>query len=331
MRQQSNHLLSKIGLLRHTLISIFLFLGITIFGQNSLGEGKKAPPFSLKDTYGAIITPESFKGKVLYIDVWATWCKHCLEEHKSFNQLIDRFKDYKNDIAFIGVSIDETEVLWKKTLRKRFLKGTQVIAENGGASQIVSDYNIGSYPHYILIDKDGNLVNANAPKPNSKEIKEVLSSLLTPNSQKKNSLKKGDKAPLFSLKDTYGAIVNSDSYKGKVLYINVWATWCKPCLKDRKLFNRLYDQFKENKEITFLSVSIDESEILWKKMVRKRSLKGIQVITRNGIASPIINDYSIKTGSPHYILIDKNGNLVDANAPRPNSEEIDKILSRLLR
>jgi len=320
--------------MRFILISFFLLLGVISFGQTSLGKNKKAPAFSLKDTYGAVITPNSFKGKVLYIDLWATWCKPCLEGHKSFNQLINRFKDHKNEIAFLGVSIDESEELWKKTLRKQSLKGIQVIAENGGASKIISDYNISRFPHYILIDKNGNLVNANAPKPDSKELEEILSSLLPSFEQYRYTLIENKKAPTFSLRDPYGVVINPNSFRGKVLYINVWASWCKSCSKDRKSFNQLFNKFKESKhknEVAFMSVSVDDSEASWRKAMRKRPLKGTQVMAENGITSQIISDYNIKVGDPHYILIDKNGNLVDANAPKPNSKELEEMLDELLK
>ena len=167
-------------------IYIFLFVGLTSFGQSNLDKNKKAPTFSFKDTYGAIITHNSFKGKVLYIDVWATWCKPCLKGFKSFNELQDKYSEA--EIAFMGVSIDESERLWKNTLMKESPKGTQVLAENGAASQIISDYNIARFPHYILIDQNGQLIAANAPKPDSQELDDLLNHLLKKNRQQIYSL-----------------------------------------------------------------------------------------------------------------------------------------------
>ena len=79
----------------------------------------------------------------------------------------------------MGVSIEQSETRWKRLLTKSPLKGVQVIAENGSASRIVSDYNISRFPCYILIDQNGNLVTANAPAPESEELEKILQVLLS--------------------------------------------------------------------------------------------------------------------------------------------------------
>ena len=121
---------------------------------------------------------EEYKGKVLYIDLWATWCFPCHQERKYFEKLIDDF-DTK-DITFIGISLDKQKdkEKWKEMVKKSNIKGIQLLADNDFESQICKDFNIKLIPRFILIDSKGKIVQANAIRPSDPEINEVLSNLI---------------------------------------------------------------------------------------------------------------------------------------------------------
>ncbi|MBP8213746.1 MAG: hypothetical protein KAX53_08370, partial [Saprospiraceae bacterium] len=74
--------------------------------------------------------------------------------------------------------IDDTQSEWAKMVKEKQLHGIQLIAENGWNSDIVSDYKINGIPRFIIVGKDGNIINANAPRPSSKEIIQSLKSAL---------------------------------------------------------------------------------------------------------------------------------------------------------
>lgn len=61
----------------------------------------------------------------------------------------------------------------------------------------------------------------------------------------------------FSLPDTRGAIHNIDEWKGKVLVINFWATWCQPCLKEIPLFMKLQESYREQ-GLQFIGIAVDD-------------------------------------------------------------------------
>jgi hypothetical protein len=83
------------------------------------------------------------------------------------------------DIAFVSLSIDKMEHKdkWLKMIEDENLGGIQILADQDWNSDFVTAYNIKGIPRFILIDKEGNIVNANAPRPSDPYLKEVLSTL----------------------------------------------------------------------------------------------------------------------------------------------------------
>lgn len=139
-------------------------------------EGKTAPDFTGKTLDGKSITLKSLAGKMVYIDVWATWCGPCLRELPHLEKLQHDLK--RNDLVFVSVSIDENKAAWENMVKEKNMKGIQLFTENAWQSPLVSSYLISGIPRFILVGKDGNIINANAPRPSSPEIREQLSSVL---------------------------------------------------------------------------------------------------------------------------------------------------------
>ena len=139
----------------------------------SISKGQPAPNFSLKDSKGDLVNLNDFKGKYVYIDVWNSGCKPCFKEFKRMEELIDKYSD--KNIVFIGVSLDSSESIWKKTIERKELKGIQLFG-NGWKSDFVKNYSIIFNPRFILIDKDQKIIYLSAPRP-SGEIDDVLSKL----------------------------------------------------------------------------------------------------------------------------------------------------------
>ena len=65
-------------------------------------------------------------------------------------------------------------------------------------------------------------------------------------------------------------------YKGKVVVVDVWATWCGPCVKEMPFFKKLKDEF-EGKEVVFMGVSVDENKFKWEAYMKKQGLTGVQL------------------------------------------------------
>ena len=145
------------------------------------------------------------------------------------------------------------------------------------------------------------------------------------------SLSNGAAAPAFKLPDTKGKPVQLSDFKGKVVYLDIWATWCGPCLKEIPYLERLKEKFR-NKDIEMITISIDTKIDVWLAKVAAMKMQGIQLIDSNGSEnSKIAKDYKVH-GVPHYVLIDKNGRIASASAPRPSMEaEVEKQINELLQ
>ena len=129
--------------------------------------GEKAPTPPLKDADGKEYTFAQFRGKVIVIDVWATWCSSCLAKMPDFIALRDRYAGH-DDILFLTVSIDRSEARdsWLATIERRRMEGLlNLTPDCEFQSQFESDYHVSGIPRYIVIDKKGNIVTAYAPPP----------------------------------------------------------------------------------------------------------------------------------------------------------------------
>ena len=142
-----------------------------------LKKGDPSPKFVYPNQFGENVALDDFKGKYVYIDVWATWCGPCKKEIPYLKDLDEAYKG--KDIAFVSLSIDKMEHKdkWLKMIEEEDLKGVQILADNEWRSEFVSAYNITGIPRFILIDQEGNILNSNAPRPSDPYLKEVLGSL----------------------------------------------------------------------------------------------------------------------------------------------------------
>jgi len=137
-------------------------------------EGEPAIDFTYPDKDGKEYSLSSFKGNLVYVDVWATWCGPCLGEVPSLQKLE---KDYHGkNITFMSVSVDENKDAWLKMVVDKELGGVQIWAD--GWSKIAKDYAIFGIPRFMLFSAEGNVISTDAPRPSSKEIRELLDSNL---------------------------------------------------------------------------------------------------------------------------------------------------------
>ncbi|MDR1502084.1 MAG: TlpA family protein disulfide reductase [Prevotella sp.] len=141
--------------------------------------GEEAIDFRFPDVTGKEFALSDFKGKVLYIDVWATWCGPCRKEFPAMKELEKQYHNNK-DIVFVGVNVDISKDIqkWKDFLEKEQLPGIQIFAGDKANAELMKPYKISGIPRFILIGKDGKLVMADAPRPSSPEIKAALDSAL---------------------------------------------------------------------------------------------------------------------------------------------------------
>ncbi|MHB8381901.1 MAG: TlpA disulfide reductase family protein [Candidatus Binataceae bacterium] len=117
----------------------------------------------------------------------------------------------------------------------------------------------------------------------------------------------GDKAADFKLEQLNGATLSLDQLKGKVVFLNIWATWCGPCREEMPSMETLYDELKGNKDFVMLAVSQD---------TKGRSVVA-PYVAKNGYHFTILLDPENKVGEsydvsgvPETFIIDRKGQIV---------------------
>jgi thiol-disulfide isomerase/thioredoxin len=140
--------------------------------------GTPSPTFDYENYKGGKTSLESLKGKYVYIDVWATWCGPCRAEIPHLKKVEETY--HEKNIEFVSISIDRAKDhdKWKQFVADKELGGIQLFADNDWNSQFVKDYQINGIPRFILVGPNGEIVNADAPRPSSPELVKTLDSLL---------------------------------------------------------------------------------------------------------------------------------------------------------
>lgn len=148
------------------------FIGDTAF------IGKSAWNFSLPDTAGNMISMKDFRGRVVLIDVWATWCGPCKAQFPFLLEIEEEFKD-NPDIVFVGISTDKIEKkeAWLNLIKEKKLGGVQLLDDFG--KSFARKYGITAIPRFMLIDKQGRWIEIRCPLPENKEsLKKYLNEAL---------------------------------------------------------------------------------------------------------------------------------------------------------
>jgi thiol-disulfide isomerase/thioredoxin len=130
----------------------------------------------------------------------------------------------------------------------------------------------------------------------------------------------------FSYPDVNGKMHKLSENLGKVVLIDVWATWCVPCLQEQPALEKLEKDFA-GKDVVFISLSIDTDKAKWQKMVEEKKLSGLHLFSNN--QGVIVKDYEV-TEIPRFILFDKNGKTVNINAPRPSDPKLKALIESKL-
>ena len=134
--------------------------------------------FDYENHKGGNTKLEDFKGKYVYVDVWATWCGPCRAEIPSLKAIEEKY--HGKNIEFVSISIDlaKDHDKWKNFVSDKSLGGVQLFADKDWNSDFMKSYGVTSIPRFILIDPNGKIVKSDASRPSNPELQKILDSLL---------------------------------------------------------------------------------------------------------------------------------------------------------
>ena len=135
--------------------------------------GRISPDFKAEDIDGKVWTLRDFRGKYIYIDMWATWCAPCRREMPYLKQLEEEFADA--EIVFLGLSVDSDKAKWETMVKEGKLTGTQLYL--GNKSSFQEAYRAEGIPRFILLGKDGRIISNDMTRPSEAATAETLNGL----------------------------------------------------------------------------------------------------------------------------------------------------------
>lgn len=208
-----------------------------------------------------------------------------------------------------------------------------VLKENSFRTKLLGynlHYRIENYNKYTMrLTGIDDFINDYKRELNSQPFLSQIEDIYASNKKTIGILARGASAPGFNLPDPEGKMVTLSDFRGKVVYLDLWASWCVPCLSEMAPLKALRKKF-EGKNVELISISIDTNPNRWIQKIRDMQLDGVQLIDKLGSAnSKIAKDYKV-LGVPHYILIDKKGKIASAYAPRPSDKKIEEQINALL-
>ena len=149
----------------------------------------------------------------------------------------------------------------------------------------------------------------------------------------KLATKSGAKCPDETFQDIHGQTHRLSEWfnKGKYLYIDLWATWCIPCVKEIPFVEKHVAHYKDNTKIQFISISLDSHHDAWKRKLDKDKPLWPQYISATkDEMDKLMKDWGI-TGIPRFIIVNPDGTIHDSNAFRPSDPDFYKLMDDILK
>ena len=170
------------------------------------------------------------------------------------------------------------------------------------------------------------------------DYKRIMSLLLTDRMKEKLTQRhktakestSGAQAVEFDYENFNGGRTTLKDLSGKFLYIDVWATWCGPCIKEMPALKELVEYYA-GKEIEFVSISIDHQSDYkkWRKMVPEKNVGGIHLYDDEGLNSSFMKAFSVGL-IPRFMMIDREGKIITGHAPRPSDKGVKDFIDKQL-
>ncbi|WP_299526976.1 TlpA disulfide reductase family protein [uncultured Lutibacter sp.] len=232
------------------------------------------------------------------------------------NEKLLMHPNYLNYVgSFVGFKLYKNKYEWNNTLASFEIIDTEInnqkikdeLAYTTMKFAINRTKNLDEvYSKYMSIEKNEEYRN---------EIEETYLNL--------KKLSKGAISPTFELYDINDKLVRLKDLKGKLVYIDIWATWCIPCVQEMPALKELEKEFR-NKEIYLVSICYGDTKERFRKMVKEKELGGLQLFSPDNDI-PFFKEYILR-GIPRFILIDKEGKIIDANAYKPSDPKLKELI-----
>lgn len=133
----------------------------------------------------------------------------------------------------------------------------------------------------------------------------------------------------YSFTDAQGNTVALGDFFGKYVFIDLWSTGCNPCVGEIPYIREMEHRFA-GKPVVWVSISLDLHEKEWKEFMKKHDMQGIQLLCEKGFKHPFCQQIGVR-GIPRFLLLDKQGCVLDYNTLRPSNPVLGACMDLLLK
>ncbi len=151
--------------------------------KKNTASGKQCPDVTFSDINGVSHKLSEFFGKVLFIDLWATWCGPCCMEIPYMEKMVEHYKD-DDRIQFISISLDRDRKAWEKKMEEDKPTWPQFNASREEDKLISSQWGVASIPRFLIINADSTICNNDAFRPSDDNFIEKIDAILESNYKK---------------------------------------------------------------------------------------------------------------------------------------------------
>lgn len=285
------------------------------FAQLSIRPGGTPPAFNAYSLDGRKISPADYKGKVLLLDFWATWCGPCIIELPNVKQVYETYHDQGFEI--VSISLDQNEETLRRFVKMQNLSWTHIYNLSlPQGKDVATRYGVNTIPQMILVGRDGKIVDIGMRGPALEEaVKHAV------NADKQSSLTNGsrpalayvgDLAPALAVQEwVRGKPTTLDELQGKVVLLDIFQIICPGCHAAHPEIVRMRERYADRGfEVIGLAVAFEYESVQTPKHIRnyvERKDYPYAVAIDKGLTETFRRYRS--RGTPYTVLIDRKGRI----------------------
>ncbi|MBI2272140.1 MAG: TlpA family protein disulfide reductase [Bacteroidetes bacterium] len=291
--------------------------------SNSILTVAHLPPVMLDELDKKAVSDEEAMISGSYRDFLVWFVTYFASEQNGFNKFTDFTLSAEKKYVVASDHLKGTPLLYYLT---RFLLET---GEKVNPETVKSIYQ--RMEKQVSLPKGSSAHRQEETPEYTSIVKDKLGKWMKTKLPKPETAKSNDPSPGNKFRGISGKEVSLADFKGKVVYVDFWASWCGPCRQQFPFSKELHEKLsdKQKKEVVFLYISIDDNEDAWKNTVKQLQLTGEHALSPGGWNSTAARQFQISS-IPRYLLIDKKGNVVNPNASRPSDENTLQDILNLL-
>lgn len=238
---------------------------------------------------------------------------------------------FLDDYFMQGLAYKEFEQLAGYARASKILGHQHSKAKNRLSGQVKNIYN--QYMFSTIVQKLSDTLKIDSIArefeiENPQDFKRLYGSNDKKEQQFKN-LKTDEQVIEFFAVNTIDTLTSIRDFSDKIVYINFWATWCGPCLKNIPDLNNTITEYSNNNEIVFLNICVNSGKDTWRKTITKKKLKGINLFAEGKWEKKLFSEFNI-TGLPTYVLLNRGNKLFENHTDKAPvvKSKINKLLEK---